>query len=264
MIKIIFCCLNEEKSLPQFLQNIFKEIAPLKQDFEIIICLDGTSDNSLEAIKTFSQIKITTLPIIQQRGLGLAFKRIFLEIIKNSADNDLVISLDCDNTHNPAQIPAMLEHFQKNNLDFLVASRFCHNSAIGDFPLYRKFISKSISIFLQTLFSVKKINGKKLQDYTSGYRIYRAKKIKELYEKEGEKFIREPEFTYTCELLIRLSKINSRIDEIAIFYEYGKKIEKSKLRIMRNFYRLIVMVKNLILPNIALKNLPRNFTAIKK
>ena len=86
-----------------------------------------------------------------------------------------------------------------------------------------------------------------MQDYTSGYRIYCAKKIKELYEKEGEQFIREPEFTYTCELLIRLSKINSRIDEIAISYEYEKKLEKSKLRVMRNFYRLIVMVKNLIL-----------------
>lgn len=247
MIKIIFCCLNEEKSLRQFLQNISDKISPAKKDFEIIICLDGTTDNSLAVIKDFSQIKITTLPIINQRGLGLAFKRIFLEIIKNSNDNDLIISLDCDNTHNPAQIPALIQHFEENNLDVLVASRFCGNSVMQDFPLYRQFISKSISIFLQTIFPIKKIHGKNLQDYTSGYRIYRAKKIKELYEKEKNNFIREPEFTYTCELLIKLSRINSRFDEIAISYEYDKKLEKSKLRIMRNFYRLIVMVKNLIL-----------------
>lgn len=246
MIKIIFCCLNEEKTLPHFLQNISNEISKISKNFEIIICLDGTTDNSLEIIKNFQQAKITALPILNQRGLGLAYKRIFLEIIKNSNDEDFIISLDCDNTHNPAQISAMIQHFQENNLDVLIASRFCNNSALEGFPLYRKFISKSISIFLQTLFPIKKINGKKLKDYTSGYRIYRAKKIKELYQKKGEKFIREPEFTYTCELLINLSKINCRIDESAIFYDYDKKIEKSKLRIMRNFYRLIIMVKNLI------------------
>jgi dolichol-phosphate mannosyltransferase len=246
MIKIIFCCLNEEKTLPQFLQNISNEISKISQDFEILICLDGSNDNSLSLIKNFKQAKITALPILNQRGLGLAYKRIFLEIIKNSDDEDLIISLDCDNTHNPAQIPLMLEYFQKNNLDVLIASRFCNASALKGFPLYRKFISKSISIFLQIIFPIKKINGKNLQDYTSGYRIYGAKKIKELYQKKGEKFIREPEFTYTCELLINLSKINCRIDETAIFYDYNKKIEKSKLRIMRNFYRLIIMIKNLL------------------
>ncbi len=247
MIKIIFCCLNEEKSLKQFLQNIIDETALIKENFEIIICLDGTKDNSLAVIKSFSQIKITTLPIINQRGLGLAFKRIFLEIIKNSNDNDLIISLDSDNTHNPAQIAEMLKYFSENNLDLLIASRFCNKSTMNSFPLYRRLISRAVSIILQSFFPIKKINQKKLQDYTSGYRIYRAQKIKELYAKEGIKFISEPEFTYTCELLIKLSRINLRVDETAIFYEYGKKLEKSKLRIMPNFRRLIIMIKNLIL-----------------
>jgi len=249
MIKIIFCCLNEEESLKKLLLNLGHEMDLIKRDFEIIICLDGTTDNSLAAIAEFQQFyKIITLPQINQRGLGLAYKRLFLEIIKTAADDDLVISLDADNTHNPQQIPEMLEHFEKNSLDFMVASRFCGNSVMGDFPLYRQLISKSTSILLQTIFAAKKISGEKLQDYTSGYRIYRTKKLKELFAKEGNDFISEPEFTYTCELLIKLSRINSRLDEIALSYDYGNKIGKSKLRIMRNFWRLIIMLKKLLLP----------------
>jgi dolichol-phosphate mannosyltransferase len=249
MIKIIFCCLNEEESLKKLLLNLGHEMDLIKRDFEIIICLDGTTDKSLTAITEFQKFyKITTLPQINQRGLGLAYKRLFLEIIQTAADDDLVISLDADNTHNPQQIPEMLEHFEKNSLDFLVASRFCDNSVMADFPLYRQLISKSTSILLQTLFAAKKISGEKLQDYTSGYRIYRTKKLKELFAKEGNDFISEPEFTYTCELLIKLSRLNSRLDEIALSYDYGNKIGKSKLRIMRNFWRLIIMLKKLLLP----------------
>lgn len=211
------------------------------------MCIDGTIDSSTSVIAEFQKsYKINVLPKKNQRGLGLAYKRLFLEAIKNSKDDDLIISLDADNTHNPKQILEMVAHFKKNSLDFLVASRFCGNSVMAEFPIHRQFISKSTSLLLQNIFSAKKISGEKLQDYTSGYRIYRTKKLKELVEKEKDQFITEPEFTYTCELLIKLSRLNSRLDEVPLFYDYGKKIGKSKLRVGRNFWRLLVMLKNLL------------------
>jgi dolichol-phosphate mannosyltransferase len=92
---------------------------------------------------------------------------------------------------------------------------------------------------------VKKISGEKLQDFTSGYRLYKVGKLKKLFEIKKDQFICEPEFTYTCELLIKLSRINCRIDEIAISYDYGKKIGVSKLRIFRNFCRLMILLVKL-------------------
>lgn len=247
LIKVLLCCLNEEKNLPKLLGDLFSELKNLGEKFEILICIDGTIDSSLRVIGDFQKsYKITVLPKKNQRGLGLAYKRLFVEVIKNSADEDLIISLDADNTHNPKQIPDMVRHFRENSLDFLVASRFCGNSVMADFPIHRQFISKSTSLLLQNIFSAKKILDEKLQDYTSGYRIYRASKLKELYEKEKDNFITEPEFTYTCELLIKLSRLNSRLDEVPLFYDYGKKIGKSKLRVGRNFWRLLVMLKNLL------------------
>lgn len=248
MLKIIFCSFNEEENLQKFLPNLIEAAKQSKEDFEIIICLDGGNDNSQELINGFkNSAQITILPIINQRGLGIAYKRLFLDVIQNSADEDLIISLDCDNTHNPQQILEMLNHLQETGSDLLVASRFCNKSVIKDFPLYRKFISLAVSFLLQNLFPIKKIDGKKLQDYSSGYRLYKAKILKELFKKEGDDFILEPEFTYTCELLIKLSRLNLRIDEIALTYDYAKKIGKSKLHLGRNFVRLIIMLKNLLL-----------------
>ncbi len=239
--------MDEAQNLKKFLVNVSHEMQVLQHDFEIIACLDGSKDESFNLLTDFSKFHpIKILPLKNERGLGLAFKRLFLDVIENSADEDLVISLDADNTHNPEQIFEMLEHFKKNNLDLLVASRFCSTSVMDDFPLRRKLISKSISLLLQNLFLVKKISGKKLQDFTSGYRIYKVEKLKKLFALEKNQFITEPEFTYTCELLIKLARIDCRIDEIAISYDYGKKLGVSKLRITRNFWRLLVLLRKLL------------------
>lgn len=248
MIKVLLCCLNEEKNLPKLFADLFRELKVLNEKFEIFICIDGTNDGSLRIISEFQKShRITILPRKNQRGLGLAYKRLFLEVIKNSNDEDTLITLDADNTHNPKQISEMLQRFRKNSLDFLVASRFCGNSVMSDFPIHRQFISKSTSLLLQNIFAAKKISGGKLQDYTSGYRIYGAAKLKKLFVQEKGNFITEPDFTYTCELLIKLARLDSRLDEIPIFYDYGKKIGKSKLRVGRNFWRLLVMLRRLFL-----------------
>lgn len=247
MLKIIFCALNEAQNLPKLLVNLNHEMQILQHDFKIIACLDSSNDESLQIISDFQKFHpIKILPLKNQRGLGLAYKRLFEEVIKNSNDDDLIISLDADNTHNPEQIPEMLHHFEKHNLDLLIVSRFCNTSVMSDFPIHRQFISKSTSILFQNLFSVKKIYGEKLQDFTSGYRIYKAKKLKELFEIKKNNFITEPEFAYTCELVINLARLNSRVDEIAISYDYGNKIGKSKLRIFRNFTRLIILLIKLL------------------
>jgi dolichol-phosphate mannosyltransferase len=248
MIKVIFCAYNEEKSIKDFVTSLNLQLENLKKDFELITCIDGSSDKTLEILQDLTKsYNLKILPIKNQRGLGSAYKRLFNHIIKSSKTEDIVISLDADITHNPQQIPKMLKYFTQNKLDLLVASRFCEKSTMSKFPLYRILISKSISIFLQTLFRVKKISNQNLQDFTSGYRIYSVQKLSDLWQKYGDNFIKEKEFTYTCELLIKLSRVNAKIDETPIEYDYGKKIGESKLRIGRNMYRLIILVLTLFL-----------------
>jgi dolichol-phosphate mannosyltransferase len=243
LIKILFCALNEANNLKKLLADLNYEMQVLGRNFEIIACIDGSADDSLKILQEYPKAKVLSLK--NERGLGKAYKRLFLEVINNSANEDLVISLDADNTHEASQLAEMLPHFEKNSLDVLIASRFCDVSVVDDFPIHRRFISKSTSLILQKLFPIKKISGENLQDYTSGYRIYRAEKLKKLFEKHKDQFIIEPEFTYTCEILIKLSRLSCKIDELPISYDYGKKIGKSKLRILRNFWRLMVLIYKL-------------------
>ena len=250
MIKIIICAYNEEQNLQKLLTDLTQQLELLQREFEIIFCLDGTNDNSKTIISIFSQkYKITILPESNKRGLGIAYKKIFKYLLENSLEEDLIISLDADNTHNPKQISSMIEYFEENKLELLIASRFFEKSYISSFPIYRQLISKSTSLILKNLFNIKNINQQDVMDYTSGYRIYSHKILKKLYEKYQDNFICEPEFTYTCEILIKISKLTNQIGEIAIHYDYHKKIGKSKMRIVQNLIRLIAMIINLKISN---------------
>jgi dolichol-phosphate mannosyltransferase len=246
LIKVIFAALNEEENLPKLIADISNSFNYINISYQIIICIDSSSDKSFEILLELAKkYPIKILEFKNQRGLGLAFKRLIKEAAINSEDQDLVISLDADNSHACSQIQEMVKYFNDNKLDFLVASRFCSASSSKGFPLYRQLISKSVSILLQTLFPIIKKSGGKLKDYTSGFRIYSSRILKKSLEIYGDDYIKEPEFTYTCEFLIKLARIKAAIDETPISYNYDQKIGKSKLKIGKNFLRLIILIFNL-------------------
>lgn len=251
MIKIILCSFNEAQNLTTLLPDINREVVKITHDFEIILCIDGSDDESfalLERMKSAKQdgslqkLPIRVLKPQNQRGLGLAYKRIFLDVIQNSNDEDLIISLDADNTHDPAQIHDLVKLCKEQNLDLAIASRFCVSSVVTGFPLHRKFISKATSLLLQTLFPIKKISNKRVKDYSSGYRAYLAKKLKQLYAIHQDQFITEKDFIYTCEILLNIANSGARIDELPLIYNYGKKIGASKLKIMKNSRGLLNLI----------------------
>lgn len=242
MIKIVLCALNEAQNLKKLITNLAYELRSADREFEIILCIDGSDDESFSLLSDFQKFHpLKILEVKNVRGLGPACNRVYLAAIENAQNDDLVIYLDSDNTHNPGQIHEMLEHFKANDLDVLIASRFCDKSTMETFPLHRKFISIVASILLSNVVGLKKISGEKLLDYTSGYRIYKAEKLKKLSDLYGN-IISEPDFTSTCELILKLGRINSRIDEVPLIYDYSQKIGKSKLRIFRNSCNLFALL----------------------
>ena len=243
MIKIILCAFNEAKNIEKLIPSIIHEFELMQRKFEIIFCLDCTTDNSIEIIDKYKKnYPITILPIENQRGLGIAYKKAFLHVIYNCDPSDIIVSFDADFSHNPSQLKEMLGIFENKKLDFMVASRFVDKSSMILFPLYRKLISKSISIFLQNIFPIKN-NNNQIKDYSSGYRIYQNEILQNLHKKIGINFITEKDFTCLIEILIKLNKnkLINNFEEFAIKYEYGNKIGASKLRLFYNFYRLTIL-----------------------
>jgi dolichol-phosphate mannosyltransferase len=249
LIKIILCAFNEAQNIKKLIPSIIHQFELMQREFEIIFCLDCSTDDSVEIIKNYkNQCSITILPIENKRGLGIAYKKAFLHVIFNCKADDLIISFDADCTHDPSQLPEMLKIFEEKNLDFMVASRFVNSSSIKHFPFYRKLISKTISFYLRLLFPIKN-SSDQIYDYTSGYRIYRNSILQKSFQKRGLNFITEEDFTCLIEILIILNQLQliKKFQEFPIQYSYGDKIGASKLRLFKNCFRLLILSLKLLM-----------------
>jgi dolichol-phosphate mannosyltransferase len=226
---IILPAFNEESSINHVLTSIDATIKNLKKEFIIIICNDGSLDETLQEIKKSSKIVRTPVQIINHnynRGLGETVRDL-LEVAVLFADqkDDVIIRMDCDKTHNPKYIPDLLKEIGRG-FDVVTASRFFNTGGQTGVTRVRQTISKMANIYMKLFFPIKG-----LREYSCGYRAYRSSIIKRALTVYGNDFIQLKEFGFTCTLekIVKLNLIGARFSEIPFVLNYDLKTSKSKM-----------------------------------
>ena len=159
-ISVIAPVYNESKTLEA---NICKIHDALKNySFEIVIVddnsPDGTGQLADELALKHHHIKVLHRPM--KMGLGTAYKDGF-HLTKGS----LIVSIDSDLSHDPMYLPSLIE--QSREYDIVIGSRLCPGGKI----IGRGFVRDFLSIF--TNLFIRKTLGKRIFDWTSGFRVYR-------------------------------------------------------------------------------------------
>lgn len=234
MIYFLLCAYNESKNIVSVIQNIRENIREnIKQGYKIIIVNDGSTDDTLLQIKKIQNDDIIVLNHDKNLGLGLAIKTGIKYLSNVINEDDIVITMDADNTHPVEVVYQMLQEYAKGN-EVIIASRYCPGGQQLGVPLYRKFISWSAKLILTNLFPYKNV-----RDYTSGYRLYSGRVVKNLIELYEDNFITQKNFVVQLEILVKLFKINPKVAEVPLKIEYYKKYGKSKLKIIKNLLSYI-------------------------
>ena len=175
---------NEEESLVNLLPK-FKEFFSQERqiDYSILIVDDGSSDGSVKVAEAAgSDMPIKVIKHSMNRGLGETERSGFEYIAENAGEEDIVIRLDCDDTHEPQYIASMLDKLEEG-YDVVNTSRFQPGGYQMGVNSYRSFISRSANVFMKILFG---LTG--MKDYSCGFRAYRVKKIKDAVKVFGNNF----------------------------------------------------------------------------
>jgi dolichol-phosphate mannosyltransferase len=234
---------NEENAIVKLLKNIERVYPKLGDKLQIIIVDDGSSDNSLRRVHEYSQGKgmlaVQVLPHGKNMGLGQAMRTGIYYLAKIVKDNDIVFTMDADNTHNPEYMIGMKKSIEQGN-DIVVASRYCGDGDERGLKLYRSILSRGASLLLGSVFRCKGI-----RDYTCGYRAYRGELLKEAYQRYGDQLIREDGFTCMAELLIKVHTLAKKASEVPMVLRYDLKAGASKMKIISTIMRYGHLIKNL-------------------
>lgn len=129
---------------------------------------DGTGDLVNEKMK--HQPKIHLLRRSGKLGLGSAYIAGFKYGI--SQDFDFICEMDADFSHNPNDLPRLLEACIKNGADVAIGSRYVTGGGLVDWPKNRLVLSKGASFY------VRLITGMPVKDPTAGFKCYSSKLLR--------------------------------------------------------------------------------------
>ncbi|MEW6277576.1 MAG: glycosyltransferase [Candidatus Eremiobacterota bacterium] len=226
MIWLLLPAFNEEASLPNLLPRIHQTFAQRGRSYRLVVVDDGSTDDTprlLEEYTLLLPLDVVTHPI--NRGLGETERDGFEYIASRADPGDLIVRMDCDDTHDPAYI-FTLEETIMQGYDVVSTSRFAPGGGQMGLGAYRTVVSRSANIFMQVLFGIKGI-----RDYSCGYRAYRANIIQDAVRLFGNNFIQLKGlgFTSTLEMLVKLNLMGCRFTEVPFVLRYDLKLSTSKM-----------------------------------
>jgi dolichol-phosphate mannosyltransferase len=232
---------NEETGLPPVLETISGLKFP-DEEWQVVVVDDGSSDTTPDLLKNRAErIPMTVLTHESNQGLGRAMRTGLNFLGGKVTDDDAVVALDSDNTHDPSLALKMRAKQHDRDLDIVIASRYCmseddEGKEIG-LALHRKVLSKGASFLLDSFFHVKSA-----RDYTCGFRLYSGRIIRRGVKVYGEKLVEEKNFVCMAEILVKLAHVGAKVDEVPLTLRYDLKSGASKLRIFRTIMRYINLI----------------------
>lgn len=241
MIFILLPIHNEEENIPVLFHKLDKGMNRRGFEYSVIAYNDGSNDNSLKLLNEYKK----SMPVViigeeNNKGLGFALKCLLQRVMERSVDeDDIVVVLDSDNTHNPEHIFQMVYKL-RDGFDVVIASRYLPDSRMVGVTMSRQFVSIGASWLMRLLFPIKGV-----KDYTCGYRAYSISCLRKASEIYGERLIEERSFACMAELLIKLRRMNIIAVEIPIILRYDQKCGVSKMKVFTTIRRTLLMLYKL-------------------
>ena len=237
---------NEALNLNALL-NKFKKFYKTKNvNVLIAIIDDGSTDNSVKIIRTFikkNNIKKINIEIIKHKknlGLGRALQTGFEYCFLKGHTNDILITMDTDNSHTISVSYQMAEKIIFDKKDIVIASRYQLTSKTKGLNKLRKILSFAAATLYKIFFPIKNV-----KDYTSGFRAFKLGKIRIAW-KNNKNFFSEEGFSASADILLKLYKYRNKIrfGEMPINLRYDLKKGDSKMKIFQTIYlNLILIIK---------------------
>ena len=198
-LAIVITTYNEAETIASLIKELFDNLKQLVEKLDILIIDDSSPDGTADIVRELSgeYEKITIIQRPKKMGLGAAYKDGFKYVLEKM-DSELILQMDADHSHQPREIPIMLEKIK--NYDFLVASRHVEGSDIIGWGMGRK-ATHSVAGAIARICA--KID---IKDSTSGFRMFKKNTLEKIkFDK-----IRSDGFAFQIEVLHQLKQLGMR------------------------------------------------------
>lgn len=230
MITVTLPAYNEEIALPPLLDAIAQVRQKSLPELHVIVVDDGSADATADIVRGYARTNpwIALVQHERNQGLSQAIQTGFQVALTDAAPDDIVVTLDADNTQSPEVIPRMIERLTAG-CDVVIASRFQPGAQVHGVPSLRRLYSRVMAILFQVIFPIRGV-----RDYSCGFRAYRADVLRRAYDTYGDRFITERGFACMVEILCQLGRLDRvTFGEVPFILRYDLKPTTTKMRVWR-------------------------------
>jgi dolichol-phosphate mannosyltransferase len=172
---MIFAAMKATVCLPTYneRENVERMIRSLHALGVAVLVIDDNSPDGTGEVADALASELEGVAVLHRphkEGLGPAYLAGFRRALADGAE--LILEMDCDFSHDPADVPRLLEAAE--SADLVLASRYVHGGGTENWGLVRRFISRGGSLYAQVLL------GLPVRDLTGGFKCYRRAVVEAL------------------------------------------------------------------------------------
>jgi len=219
---------NEERSLPGLLEDFRSTARTAGFQPAVVVVDDGSTDETRRVLEAAAASFPLDLVVHSSNcGLGPTIRDGLQRAAQIAGANDVIVTMDADNTHPPGLIPEMLEPLRAG-YDVVIASRFRRGAKVTGLSPLRHLMSWGARILYTLAFPIPGV-----RDYTSGFRAYRPEILQQAFATYGHGFVTESGFASMAEILLKLCRMGARVCEVPLLLRYEERGKASKMRVAR-------------------------------
>jgi dolichol-phosphate mannosyltransferase len=192
---------NERENL----EKLVRALAP--HGVQVLIADDSSPDGTGEiADRLAAELDyVSVLHRAKKEGIGRAYIAAFHHLLQG--DSDLILEMDCDFSHDPADVPRLIAACEAG-ADLALGSRYVPGGGTRNWGIVRRLISWGGSFYARVLLGVK------VRDLTGGFKCFKRNVLETLdldaIESKG--------YAFQIETTYRALRKGFRVQEVPIVF----------------------------------------------
>jgi len=191
------------------LEPMLRRLAGLLRDGDRVLVIDDGSPDGTGELADRLAAELGFVDVLHRphkAGLGPAYLAGFRRALADGAE--LVLELDCDFSHDPADVSRLIDAVESGGADLALGSRYVAGGGVRDWGLLRRFISRGASLYTALFLQMG------VKDPTGGFKCF-ARRVLETIDLDR---ITTRGYAFQIETTYRARQAGFRIVEVPIIF----------------------------------------------